>query len=327
MKKTNIHPIFTFLGLLMGLFFSHAVFAQQDPQFTHYMYNGMFYNPALAGAESGYNFSALHRTQWLGYSGSNGAGGAPITQLLTGSGRLDQYNAGFGITFVNDDIGPTNNQEVNVSLAYHYSIGLGVLSIGVSGGIFSSTLKYDQIDLVNPDPLVPGSGRENQINTNFGVGVHYDRGNYFVGVSSRHLNEPGFDFGVDEGQFSNQLRNHSYVLAGYRLRTFALWTIEPSLLVKSVSFNNFSYDVSVIATHNNKISGGLAFRGEESLSLLFGYSLLRDNSLRLGYAFDLVISGVEAKAPTSHEFMLSYSLPSATREVQKVIQRTPRFRY
>ncbi len=297
--------------------------AQQDAQFTQYMYNGLFYNPAFAGKEKGYNFSALHRTQWANYSGSNGP--APITQLLTATGALENTNIGYGLSFVNDNIGPTTNQEVNLSFAYHRQLRRGILSIGASGGVFSSTLKYDELNFVNPDPAVPAGGRETQMNVNFGFGAIYDQGKFYVGLSSRHLNEPGFDFG--DGAVANQLRNHSYLNAGYRIQTFAFWTFEPSFLLKTVSFNNFSYDFSVIATHNQKVSAGLAYRGEESVSLLVGYSLLRDNSLRIGYAFDLVVGGLEAKSPTSHEFMLTYNLPQVSREFQRAIQRTPRYRF
>lgn len=311
------------LVFVILIVFTTASRAQQDAQFTQYMYNGIFYNPAFAGKDKGYKFSALHRSQWLNYTGTNGP--APITQLLTATGVLEEYNLGYGLTFVNDNIGPVNSQEVNLSLAYHKKLRRGVLSLGFSGGVFSSTLKYDELVVVNPDPNIPSSGRETQMNFNVGAGAIYDRGNFYVGLSSRHLNQPTFDFG--DGAVGNQLMNHSYLLAGYRIKTFALWTFEPSFLLKSVSFNNFSYDISVIATHNQKISGGLAFRGEESVSLLLGYGILRDNSLRIGYAFDLVIGGLEAKAPTSHEFMLTYNLQPVSREFQKVIQRTPRFRF
>ncbi|MFD2034157.1 type IX secretion system membrane protein PorP/SprF [Belliella marina] len=318
------YPSLKFLPfLLLTLLSAKTVFSQQDAQFTQYMYNGLFYNPAFAGKEKGYNFSALHRTQWANYSGSNGP--APITQLLTASGSLDKLNMGYGLTFVNDNIGPTSNQEVNLAVGYHKRLRRGVLSIGLSGGVYSSTVKYDEWILVNPDPNVPASGRETQMNLNFGLGAIYDRGNFYVGASSKHLNEPGFDFG--DGAIENQLKNHSYLNAGYRIKTFAFLTIEPSFLLKTVSFNNFSYDLSVIATHNQKISGGVAFRGEESVSLLVGYSLLKDNSLRIGYAFDLVVGGLEAKSPTSHEFMLTYNLPQVSREFQRAIQRTPRFRF
>ena len=69
--------------LLLFFFEISSLMAQQDPQFTQYMYNGMYYNPAFAGKEGGFRFSALHRSQWLNYTTNSGQGGAPITQLVT----------------------------------------------------------------------------------------------------------------------------------------------------------------------------------------------------------------------------------------------------
>jgi type IX secretion system PorP/SprF family membrane protein len=305
--------------------FSVNLQAQQDAQFTQYMYNGLFYNPAFSGQDAGYSFSALHRSQWLSYTTASGSGGAPTTQLVTASGGFEKANLGFGLTVVNDDIGISNNQEINLSLAYHLRMGRGKLSFGASGGFFSSTLKYDELESVNPDPSLPSAGRENQISNSISLGVLYNRTNFYAGISTRHFNEPEFDFG--DGALGNQLESHHYLLLGYRINTFALFSVEPSILLKSVSLNNFSYDVSVIGTYNKKISAGLAYRGEESASVLMGYSLLKDNSLRLGYAFDLVLGGLEAKSPTSHEFMLTYDLPQTKRDLERVIQRTPRFRF
>jgi len=318
---------FTILKCLLliwtGSFFASNVNGQQDAQFTQYMYNGGYFNPAFAGKESGFRFSALHRSQWLNYSGTNGP--APITQLVTASGSIDKLKLGVGLNFVNDNIGPTSNQEVNLSVGYHKKLRRGILSLGIMGGIFATTIRFDELDVVNPDPNLPNTGSETQMNLNFGAGAIYDRTKYYIGISSRHMNEPAFDFG--ESSIENQLKNHTYILAGYRIKTFAQWIFEPSVLLKTVSFDNFSYDVSVIATYDQKVSGGLAFRGEESVSLLLGYSILKDKSLRIGYAFDLVVGGIEAKAPTSHEFMLSYVLPDVTKQFQRTIQRTPRFRF
>jgi len=313
--------------ILVFLFFVGTGFvqAQQDAQFTQYMFNGTFYNPAFAGKEGGYRFSALHRTQWSGYTTASGQGGAPITQFLTAQGRLDQKNIGYGLTIVNDQIGPTNNLEINLQGSYHMKIKRSQLSVGGYVGAFSSTLDYGELVVVNPEPNLPISGRENQIAIDFGLGALFDRGNYYIGLSSKHLNQPTFDFGDDS--YANQLKNHSYLLFGYRVRPIGQLRIEPSLLIKTVSLNNFSYDVSVMATHQNKINAGIAFRGEESLSFILGYSLLRDNSLKLGYAFDFVVSGLEAKSPTSHEFMLRYVLPDVSQQVERLIQRTPRYRF
>lgn len=314
------------LGFSLILFFSAGyIQAQQDAQFTQYMYNGMFYNPAFAGKESGYRFSALHRSQWMNYTTSSGQGGAPVTQLITAEGRLDAKNIGYGLSIVNDQIGATGNLELNLKGSYHKKINRATLSFGAYFGMFSSSLDYGEIVVVNPENNLPQSGKEGQMALDIGAGILYDKGNYYLGLSSKHLNQPSFDFG--DGSYENQLKNHSYFLFGYRIRPIGQLRIEPSLLIKTVSFNNFSYDVSVMATHQNKINGGIAYRGEESVSLILGYSLLRDNSLKLGYAFDLVTGGLEAKSPTSHELMLRYVLPTTSREVERVIQRTPRFRF
>lgn len=314
------------LGFALILFLSAGfVQGQQDAQFTQYMYNGMFYNPAFAGKDGGYRFSALHRSQWLNYTTSSGQGGAPVTQFITAEGRLDSKNIGYGLSIVNDQIGPSGNLELNLKGSYHKKIKRATLSFGGYVGIFSSSLDYGEIIVVNPESGLPQSGKEAQLAMDFGAGVLYDRGNYYLGLSSKHLNQPSFDFG--DGAYSNQLKNHSYFLFGYRVRPIGQLRIEPSLLIKTVSLNNFSYDVSVMATHQDKINGGIAYRGEESISLILGYSLLSDNSLKLGYAFDLVVGGLEAKSPTSHELMLRYVLPTVGREIERVIQRTPRFRF
>lgn len=323
MIKFNRFLGICFLLLVATTFLAANAHGQQDAQFTQYMYNGLFYNPAFAGKDGGYRFSALHRTQWLNYAGTNGP--APITQLLTGSARIENTKFGLGVNFVNDNIAISTNQELNLSLAYHKRLRRGQLSFGASAGMFSSTLKFDELVSVNPDPKIPQTGSETQMNLNYGAGIFFDKVKYYLGFGSRHINQPVFDFAG--GSVDNQLMNHSYLLAGYRIKTFAQWTFEPSVLVKSVSFNNFSYDLSVIATYSQKVSAGVAFRGEESISMLVGYSILRDNSLRLGYAFDLVVSGQPAKAPTSHELMLSYVLPDVTKDFQRTIQRTPRFRF
>lgn len=315
---------FGFLGVL--LFVTGNIQAQQDAQFTQYMFNGMYYNPAFAGKESGHRFSMLHRSQWANYTTSSGQGGAPVTQLITAEGRLDSKNIGYGMTLVNDQIGATGNLEVNLQGSYQKKIKRTLLSFGGYVGMSSNSLNYEDIVVVNPEPNLPQSGRETQMAMDFGAGILLDRGNYYLGLSSKHFNEPSFDFG--DASYANQLKNHTYLLFGYRIRPIGQLRIEPSLLIKTVSLNNFSYNVSVMATHQNKINAGIAFRGEESVSVILGYSLLRDNSLKLGYAFDLVVGGLEAKSPSSHELMLRYVLPAlASREVERVIQRTPRYRF
>lgn len=324
-RKSTLVNFFKAAGLACVLFISGSAFAQQDPQFTQYMHAGTFYNPAFAGRELGTQFSALYRSQWQGYTTSLGTGGAPTTQLITAQGRLKSKNIGYGLTVVNDQIGAASNLEINLQGSYHKKVNRTQLSFGGYLGMSSSSLDYGELVLINPEPGLPQSGTESQLALDFGAGVILDRGGFYAGLSAKHLNQPSFDFG--DGSYANTLQMHNYLLLGYRLRPMGQLRIEPSILLKTIGGHTLSYDVSVIATLQNRINAGVAYRGEESASLILGYSLLKDNSLKLGYAFDLVLGGVEAKAPTSHEILLRYAWSDVQKSVNRVIQRTPRFRF
>ena len=324
-RKSNLVIFFRAVGFFLLSLVSGQAFAQQDPQFTQYLYAGNFFNPAFAGKEGGYHFSAFHRSQWQGYTPTTGSGAPPTTQLITVQGRLKAKNFGYGITVVNDQLGATSNLEVNLQGSYHKKIQRTQLSFGGYVGVSNSSLDFEELQFVNPEPSLPQSGTETQLAMDMGAGVLVDGGKFYVGLSGRHLNQASFDFGG--GSYANRLQLHNYLLMGYRMRPMGQLRIEPSILLKSLGTHTLSYEVSVIATLQNKVNGGLAYRGEESVSLILGYSLLKDNSLKLGYAFDLVIGGQDAKAPTSHELMLRYAWSDVSKTVNRVIQRTPRFRF
>jgi len=324
-RKRDLVIFFRAAGFLLLLLASTGVFAQQIPQFTQYLYTGNFFNPALAGKSEGLQFSAIHRSQWQGYTATSGAGTPPTTQLITLQNRVKNKNFGYGLTVVNDQLGATSNLEVSLQGSYHKKIQRTQLSFGGYLGVSNSTLDFEELQFVNPEPSLPLSGTESQLAMDMGAGLMVDRGDFYVGLSGRHLNQASYDFG--DGNYANRLQMHNYLLMGYRMRPIGQLRIEPSILLKSLGTHTLSYEVSVIATLQNKVNGGIAYRGEESVSLILGYSLLKDNSLKLGYAFDLVVGGVDAKSPTSHELMLRYAWSDVSKTVTRVIQRTPRFRF
>ncbi len=55
------------LLILLGSF---SASAQQDPQYTQYMYNTEVVNPAYAGSRDALSFGLLYRTQWVGLDGA-----------------------------------------------------------------------------------------------------------------------------------------------------------------------------------------------------------------------------------------------------------------
>lgn len=314
--------------VLSIVFFSCAwvsVNAQQDPQFTQYMFNTLYYNPGFAGVEGVTKMTAIHRSQWLGYQSSFGDGGAPTTQLLSMTAPIFKANSGFGAYIVNDNLGPQNNLELQASYAYHLGIKDSKLSFGMRAGIYSQALNYDQYRAINPDdPLLANrSGRESQVRPDLAAGLYFRHEKFFAGAAFNHLLKSEFDFGVADSR--NALENHVTITGGYYYDLSFDIQIMPTALIKS-DFNTYSFDLSVVAFYKDTMWGGLSFRQSDAAIIMLGYSLLKDKSLRFGYGFDYIIKGQDAKQNTSHEILLTYELPVSPGTGKKVI-RTPRFRH
>lgn len=305
--------------LLLGVACAQA---QQDPQFTQYMFNTLYYNPAFSGLEGVTKFTAIHRSQWLGYVPTVGSGGAPTTQIITGTAPLFKINGGFGGYVMNDRLGPQNNLEAQLSFAYHLPVANGKLSLGLRGGFYSQTLDFDKYIATDPgDPLLGKAGKQSQTRPDLAAGAFYRKEKYYAGVSFSHLIKSEFDF--DIGQRST-LQSHMYFTGGYFYDVSFDLRFQFMTLVKT-DFTKTTFDLGGIAYLKDTMWGGLSFRQSEAAILLLGYSFMKDKSLKLGYALDYVIKDQAAKEPTSHEFMLTYELPVSP--VGKKVVRTPRYRH
>ena len=320
------------LLVLIVAFFNVNLSAQQDAQFTQYMFNQLYYNPAYAGLSDGSELTAIHRSQWFGYDGTINPSGAPSTQMISMNSQLafNGIQGGVGLYIMNDQLGPSSNLEIQMSFAYQLRLKNGAtLSAGLKAGLYSSSLNFDELVFVDPSDVVAGiSGKESQMKPDIGIGLHYRKGDFFGGLSANHLIESKFDFGED--QISNQLSRHYYLTAGYDYRLNSQLTITPTILLKSVGLNTYNFDLSVIGRYNEKLWAGLAFRQSESASAMFGYKVLSDRSLTLAYAFDFVVANQDSKEPTSHELMLIYNFKSRSgipKNPKSRIIRTPRYRY
>jgi type IX secretion system PorP/SprF family membrane protein len=298
-------------------------FAQQDPQFSQYMFNTLYYNPGFAGVEGVTKLTAVHRSQWLGYQPTVAGGVAPTTQIVSMTTPIYKLNSGFGAYIMNDKLGAQTNQEAQLSYAYHLALKDSKLSFGIRGGLYSQTLDFDLYRAINPDdPLLKGSGKESQIRPDVSMGVFYRKEKYYVGISFTHLVKSTFDFGL--GQRS-PLKNHVYLTTGYYYDVSFDLKFQFTGLVQS-DLTKTTITAGAIGYFKDKVWLGLAARQAESATLLLGYSLVKDKSLKLGYSLDYVIQDQQAKQPTSHELVLTYELPVNPGGGKKVV-RTPRYRH
>lgn len=310
-----------FLKLLLAV----SVFSQQDPQFTQYMFNNLYYNPAYSGVEGVTKATAFYRSQWSGYQPTFYGGGAPTTEMVSFTAPIFKLNSGFGAYILNDKLGPQNNLEAQVSLAYHLGIKDAKISIGVRGGIYSQTIDSDLYKAIHEnDPYLPpaNTGRYTQTKPDLGVGVFFRKEKFYVGAGFSHLTKSQFDFSLGQ---RNSLETHTYITGGYFYELNFNTRIQFVTLIKS-DFVKTQYDLGAIAYMKNTMWAGLSFRQSEAAIVLLGWSFLKDKSLKAGYSMDVIIKDRAAKQALSHELMVSYELP-VTVGVGKKVVRTPRYRH
>lgn len=307
---------------IIVLLASFKVSAQQDAQFSHYIFNQLFVNPATAGSENVTRFQAIYRTQYLGYQSTFDDGGAPVSQVISANIPLKMIKSGVGLTFVNDKIGASIQRDMKLSYAYHLPVGGSQLALGVSGGLFTRGIDYSRLRARDENDPLLATGSINQSTFDLGAGAYLYNPGYAIGLSMNHINEP--TFGLGSKTATNTLKRSAYLTGTMLLGVSYMIDVSPMLIIKS-DLSTFSAEAGAIATYDNTYWLGASYRTGDAVSALLGANLL-NGSLRVGYAIDIVVGGTNAKSSTSHEILLSYAI-AALRAGKKSIVRTPRYRY
>ncbi|MCS6821220.1 MAG: type IX secretion system membrane protein PorP/SprF [Microscillaceae bacterium] len=331
---TKKYIIFSCLICVLYKFKALTAYSQQDAQFSQYIYNQLFFNPAFAGVQGNMQTSFFYRNQWLGYNPTfDPAGGNPVTQTFSLHTALKRLKSGVGLHIVNDKLGALSNFEIQLSLSHHIKVKTDAkISIGVRTGLYSKTIDFNALRAVDEnDPLILG-GKEAQMVPDMAVGIYYQSPTLFGGFMTNHLLPTEFDFGTNATGTPvvlQPLSLASYLVAGYNYALSPTWQITPSTILKT-NLNNwatFSFETSVLATYSQKFWGGLSYRHQDAVILIIGTDIPNGkHTIRIGYSFDYVVFGKTAKQRTSHELSVTYLIPVKD-PIPPAIIRTPRFRH
>ena len=270
--------------------------AQQQINFTQYMYDLSTLNPGHMGIYRSFSASAFSRWQWSGVEG------APNTQTLVLHSPVNIDNVSLGFQFVRDEIGVTTNNYVLPAAAYKLKLGLGSLSMGLQFGlqIFSNRL---QDAFVLPSSQTEFSENFSRILPVIGYGFYYSRRNFYAGFSSPFAlrNTLTLD-GVT--QFTQ--RQHFYFTSGIELPLNNDIKVKPNLLVRAVGGTPISADYNVNFLYKELFWVGFSYR-PESVSILFDIKV--HPKFRFGYAYDYVIDPtLNSITSSSHEIMINYNI-------------------
>ena len=286
--------------------------AQQDPHYTQYMYNMNVINPAYAGSKENLSFGLLYRKQWIEIED------APTTFSFSGSAPVGK-NVGLGLSIISDKIGPV--EENNVYGDFSYTLNLGGerrLALGLKAGVtFQKIGLRSIIQPTLPDPN-DGAFQEDTNNTklNIGTGLFYYTNKYYVALSipnmlnSAHLDYNGVKYGTEI--------QHYFLTGGYVFDINENLKFKPFALIKSAFNAPTSFDISTNFLYLEKFEMGATYRLQDSFGAMVNYAV--SPSLRIGYAYDHIVSDLKVTTPSSHEIILLFDL-----NFPKKVSRSPRY--
>ena len=276
MKK--VVSVFGFLLILaLG---TTSLSAQQDPQYTQYMYNTVAINPAYAGNRGVTSIVGLHRSQWVGLDG------APRTQSLSIHSPIGEGKVGLGLSIVNDALGPS--QETYVGADFSYTINTsenGKLSFGLKAGGHILDVDFTKLTLFDVTDPRFSQNIDNKLSPIIGAGLYYHTENFYAGVSVPNLIETEhFDLSNNSSSVIARERIHYYGIMGYTFDISDQLKLKPSTLVKMVAGAPLQVDLTANFLVMEKLHLGSAYRWSAALSGLVGFQV--SDSMLIGLAYD-----------------------------------------
>ena len=286
------------------LFAGAGVYAQQDAQYTNYMYNTININPAYAGSRGCLSIFGLHRTQWVGLDG------APVTNTFSIQSPIAGTNVGLGLGVINDKIGPSN--ETNVSGDFSYTIPTSEtykLSFGLK-----ASLNFLNVNLQSLKQDVGDTRLRDNISNNFtpniGAGVYFHSDASYIGVSVPNIIESKhYDANAvanPTASFIAKERMNFYAIAGHVFDLSENVKFKPAVLAKIVTGAPLQIDATANFMINEKFVIGAAYRWSAALSALVGFQAT--DSWFIGYGYDLETTKLAGYNSGSHEIFLRYEL-------------------
>ena len=290
-----------------------GVYAQQDAQFTQYMYNTINVNPAYAGSRGVMSAFVLHRTQWVGLDG------APVTNTASVHTPISGSNFGIGLSIINDRIGISDENNIAVDVSYTVKTSEDYkLSFGLKLTANLLSVDFNRLTLKKPGDYAISQqyNINSRFSPNIGAGIYYYSDKTYVGLSvPQFLETRQYD---DNSTSVATEKMHFYLIAGCVFDISDQVKFKPAALTKLVSGAPLQVDLSANFLFNEKLTLGVAYRWSAAMSAMVGFQI--SDSWNIGYGYDLETTRLANYNSGSHEIFLRYEL---FRNYDKII--SPRF--
>ena len=304
--------------LVLALASPSFLSAQQEPQFSQYMFNRLSYNPGYAGSNGAMCLTGFYRNQWMGMGltdvyGEASEASSGETMNFSFDMPVRFLHGGIGATIISDKIGFRDNIHAKIDYAFRIQFPTGNLAIGVEAQLFNSTLDKshligaDQItqdDQVgtSSDPVLGDLSEQSDFLFDLGAGIYYQiPGKLYIGLSTSKLLETS-----SENLYWDNRRFY-YILAGYEraLPAYPSLRLLPSALLKTdfVSKSAYQLDASLLMEWEHKIWGGMTYRVQDAIVLMGGVAF---GDFKLGISYDIPTSRISTQSFGSLELFARF---------------------
>ena len=310
--------------LVLILLGTYSGSAQQDPQYTQYMYNTQVINPAYVGSREALSFGLLGRTQWVNFEG------APKTGTFTVNSPIGVLgNMGLGLSIVHDELGPA--VESNITIDYSYTINTSdtdKVSFGLKAGLDLLDVDFTKLNIFDQGDIFENN-IDSKIQPQIGAGVYYHTDRFYTGLSvpnfltTKHFDESQIDNIINDpsgaaGSTTAAERLHYFLIAGYVFDLSDNLKFKPATLIKLVSGTPLEWDLSANFLINEKFTIGASYRWSAAMSAMAGFQI--SDEIFIGVGYDYQTTDIETYSDGSYEVFLRFDI---FKKPERVL--TPRF--
>ena len=292
---------------LFVILFAFPTYAQQDAQFTQYVYNTININPAYAGSRDALSLIAVYRDQQLGLDGT------PRTFSFSANSPLRNEKLGLGVSIIRDNIFIIDETFVDIDFSYTINTSSkGKLAFGIRGGFQLFNVDFARL---NPedgfgDDFSSANNVENSFSPNIGAGIYYYTDKFYVGYSTPTLLQTRFfdGEGSNNSSFLARDRVTHNIIAGYVFDITDDIKLKPATLLRAVSGAPIGLDISGSLLFNEKFSAGINYRLDAAISGLVSFQI--SDALTIGYSYDRDTNALRRFNDGSHEIFLRFEFKS-----------------
>ena len=299
----------------------------QDPIFSQFYLAPLELNPGLTGLSEGPRFALNYRNQFPGFNN------AYRTYAISYDQFFERMKSGVGFWLLSDDAGDGILKTTKAAGIYSYRVRIRselFMRMGIEIGLVQRTLNWDRLrfgDQIDdylgetspggtPFPTEEFAPEKNSLfYPDLGLGFVINNQTFYAGLSVRHLNTPNPEYLGSNPNLTPVIpmrwtghAGATFDMGSRSSRSSSGVSLSPSMMyVLQGPFQQINGGITFDA---GMISVGAFYRNSSGQSeAIIGAIGLRTKQLKIGYSYDVTISGFPVSGGT-HEIGIVYALES-----------------